>query len=253
MAIKRRIWADNEVEIFKSIYPNQKSEDIAKAFSKSLVQVYNLAFSLGVKKSEEFLKTEMGGRIVAGDKGIQFRFPKGNVPVNKGQKMSDSVYEKVKSTMFKKGIIPANSKKEGEISLRNSKNGAQYYFIRQNGKWIPLARHVYESLHGAVPIGSIVIHLDGNTLNVDPDNLKAITRSEHSNRNRNREKASITMRRLYKEGKVNNPMINAADPIVAGWIAPRDKTLQKELLKHPEIIELKRNQIKLKRSCKQQT
>ncbi|MDQ6477832.1 HNH endonuclease signature motif containing protein [Dyadobacter sp. LHD-138] len=252
MELKRRIWTDAEVEIFKRIYPDQSSADIAAVFGKSLNQVYNLAQELGVKKSEEYLKSTQSGRIVGGDLGIPYRFTKGFTPHNKGKEMPAEIYEKVKGTMFKKGIIPANSKKEGDISIRNAKNGFQYYFIRVEKKWIPLARHVYENLHGQIPKGLLITHIDGNTLNVEPDNLKMITRGENSNRNRNREKASETMRRLYREGKVNNPMINASDQIVANWIAPRNKQLQTEVLKHPELIELKRNQIKLRRSCKQQ-
>ena len=35
-------------------------------------------------------------------------FPKGNIPPNKGKKVSKEAYEKSKTTMFRKGNIPVN-------------------------------------------------------------------------------------------------------------------------------------------------
>ena len=49
----------------------------------------------------------------------------------------------------------------------------------------PLARHVYEQHYGPIPPKHIVYHLDGDSYNNDPPNLKACTRRELIKRNLN--------------------------------------------------------------------
>lgn len=49
----------------------------------------------------------------------------------------------------------------------------------------------------------------------------------------------------------NSSSLNMPDTYIASLIAWRDKDLQKEVLKHPEIIELKRSEIKLSRAIKE--
>lgn len=251
MAAMRRIWTDIEVEEFKRIYPDMKSSDVAKALNKDLKSVYNLAHSLKIRKSEQFMKTQNSGRIVGGELGVQYRFVKGQEPPNKGKKMPGIVYSKAEKTMFKKGNLPHNTRSDGEISIRKDKRGVPYRFIRiSKGKWIPFSRYIYQIEIGDIPTGYVVKHKDGDTLNDSADNLKAISKRENAKENHNRDKARETMKGLYAEGKINNPMKNMADKVVAGWIAPRDPELQLRILEFPDIIELKRNQIKLKRQCK---
>ena len=48
----------------------------------------------------------------------------------------------------------------------------------------------------------------------------------------------------------NSSSLNLCDSYVAGLIAWRDKDLQKELLKYPDILEVKRQEIKLSRAIK---
>ena len=48
------------------------------------------------------------------------------------------------------------------------------------GVWKPHAIAVWESLHGTIPKGMIVHHLDGNTLNDSPKNLAIVGRDAHA-------------------------------------------------------------------------
>lgn len=109
----------------------------------------------------------------------------GNVPHNKGLTMPLETYNKVKRTFFLKGHQPHNTKeKNGVVSNRVDKNGRKYNFIRVSiGKWIPLARYVWEEKHGALPKGSIVVFKDGNANNCLVENLEAITRKQNVLRN----------------------------------------------------------------------
>jgi len=54
--------------------------------------------------------------------------------------------------------------------------------IRDDGppqfRWIPFARHVWESVYGPVPPGTFVVHADGDTLNDDRANLRLMTRRD---------------------------------------------------------------------------
>lgn len=86
------------------------------------------------------------------ESGKMSRFPKGNVPVNKGQKMAPEVYERCKGTMFKPGQIPATCvhfgkpylhsriKKDGYIERTwyiqestNKRSAYLAYLCRNNG------------------------------------------------------------------------------------------------------------------------
>lgn len=99
-----------------------------------------------VKKrlQQSFKRLEQSGKVS--------RFQKGNIPVNKGQKMSPEVYEKCKGTMFKPGQIPVNTvhfgkpylytrkKKDGYVERTwfiqegtNKRSAYLSYLCRQNG------------------------------------------------------------------------------------------------------------------------
>lgn len=62
---------------------------------------------------------------------------------------------------------------------RRNRRGLETRFIkvRMRGprKWITLARYTWEQMHGPVPRGMRVVHLDGNTLHDAPDNYGLLT------------------------------------------------------------------------------
>lgn len=66
------------------------------------------------------------------------QFEKGNIPWNKGRKMSPEVYSKVKNTMFKKGNFPPTTKYFGKpyLHIRIRKNGykEKSWLIQYNQK-----------------------------------------------------------------------------------------------------------------------
>lgn len=113
------------------------------------------------------------------------RLQKGNIPSNKGKKMSRKMYRVCKPTMFKPGHLPHNTKKDGAISVRVDKRGVPYKHIRtEPGKWVPYQRYRWELFRGPIPKRMIVTFKDGNTLNCKLSNLELITMAENAVRNK---------------------------------------------------------------------
>jgi DNA-binding CsgD family transcriptional regulator len=172
------------------------------------------------------------------------RFKKGHVPANKGKKMTDELRERVKHTFFKKGNQPSNTKYDGAISARRDSKGHWYKHIRiAKGKWVLLHRYLWEKAFGEIPPKHLLSFKNGNSLDVRLENLELISMRENSRRNRNRKKAAETMRKQWASGERYNN-----DNWIATLLSRKNKKLRDEIKKHPELIELKREQLKLRRA-----
>lgn len=131
---------------------------------------------------------ELGQSEVLLKKSYKSRFVKGMVPTNKGvpitEWMSPESIEKCKASRFKKGQIPHNAYPDGTEFIRDYK-GVPYWMIKVPGikKLQFKHRYLWEQKHGPIPKGYILRFKDGNTLNIDLDNLMMITRTENLVRN----------------------------------------------------------------------
>lgn len=108
--------------------------------------------------------------------GLTGFFSKGQIPHNKGKKMSPEVYEKAKATMFKKGNVPVNYRPVG--SERITKDGYIEIKVKDPRTWKLKHRIIWEEANGPVPKGSAIIMLDGDKTNCELSNLKLVKRSE---------------------------------------------------------------------------
>lgn len=106
------------------------------------------------------------------------KFEKGNIPVNKGKKMSPEVYEKVRATMFKKGNTPGNHKPVGSERI-DSKDGYVLVKVKEPRTWKLKHRVVWEEHNGPIPKDHVIIFRDGNRLNTDISNLMMISRADN--------------------------------------------------------------------------
>jgi DNA-binding PadR family transcriptional regulator len=112
----------------------------------------------------------------------------GNVPFNKGLKMSEyaspEAIERSKKGWFKPGHKPHNTKADGVISIRPDTDGREYKYIRiSEGHWELYHRVLWEQERGAIPDDMIVAFKDNDSMNVTIDNLELISRTENMYRN----------------------------------------------------------------------
>ena len=214
------IWNKANLSRLKEIYADMLNIDIAKEFGTTRDAIAAVAHKAGLKKSANFHREHMP----------KSAFQKGHVSANKGKKMSEfctpAQIENIKKHWFPKGHLPHNTKKDFDIAERNCK-GRIYLYIRTSlGKWEQLHRHVWEQAYGKIPKGTNIQFIDGNPLNCDIKNLYTIDR--------------------HKQMKKNSGTINLPDSMIATYLAGKNGS-KDDYINHTELLELKRNQIKLNR------
>lgn len=160
----------------------------------------------------------------------------GNTPINKGKKQSEYMrpesIAKTACTRFGKGNMPHNTKHDGYERLTS--DGYIEIRVRQ-GVFKLKHRLEWEKVNGKIPKGNVIVCKTKDITNCDPSNWEMISMKEN-------------MRR-------NSATVNLPDGIIATYIATKsrkvNKDLQKELLKYPDLLELKRQDILLNRTIKQ--
>lgn len=129
--------------------------------------------------------------------GIDSKFKKGQIPHNKGKKLSKEHYEKLKPTMFQKGC-KHHARPVG--SERIDKDGYIRVKTAQPSTWELKSVVVWESYYGKVPEGHIVTFLDGNNNNFDIENLALISKAEN---------LQLNVRKLrFNDSKLTKSAIN---------------------------------------------
>jgi hypothetical protein len=227
---KRKIWLPEDIKYLIGNYSNTRNDILCDVLARPLHSIYSMAHKLKLSKSEEYLELNKCGRFYKGiaNNGIQYRFKKGHIPVNKGKKMPIDIKEKVAHTFFSKGHLPVNTLYDGAITTRRDKNGHNYKWIRlSKANWRMLQVYNWEKLHGPIPKDRIIVAKDGNSLNCDPENWMLIDRITHLERNSGRQELT--------------------DNYVISKLSPRNKQLREIVKQSPELIEMKRNQLKLNR------
>ena len=174
----------NVNEIIKKRFPYERTQIIADDLGMTYSQVANRAFYMGLKKSEEFKKSNQSGRYNLIKAGEKFRFKPGHVPLNKGKKMDKTMYDKLKNTMFKKGNRPHNWKPDGSIVERTDSSGRVYLHYKiSDSNWIHYHVKIWMDHNGDIPENHVITFKDANTLNCDINNLTMISRAENATRN----------------------------------------------------------------------
>jgi hypothetical protein len=170
-------WTEEEIEYLKNHFHNSYTKHLCILLNKSYTSIAGKAYSLGLKKSPEFLQAELQ---IQADRlriiGADSRYKPNHVPANKGKPMSEELYKRFAPTMYQKGHEPHNIQNEG--AERIDKDG--YIQIRISKNVYKLKhRVVYEQHHGPIPEGIKIKFKDGNKLNVNIDNLEAISYAQN--------------------------------------------------------------------------
>lgn len=211
----KSFWTPEKEQFIRDNYESMTALQMAAHFETSRSVIKNRIMKMELKKSHN-----------------PGKYTPGTEPANKGKIMDPALKESIKHTFFKAGHKPHNTMYDGHERI--SKDG--YIEVRvSEGNYQHKQRVIWEQHFGTIPEGYIIAFKDGVKTNIDPSNLKIITRAQHAQNTQQSDGYIASKLAACKgtgRGKYN-------------------KELAKELLKHPELIELKRNQLKLNRTLKQ--
>ena len=161
-------------------YATKTNAELAEMLGMERVEVAHRAMVLGLRKT-----TETKGRTVreallrAGPRQGQFK--SGNVPWNKGIK---GYSVELGRSHFKPGSIPPTHVPVGTerwTTPPKSKPDAPRYLRRKVAEpnvWMKVHHIVWEAHHGPIPDGHVVVFRDGNTANIEIENLHCLPRGE---------------------------------------------------------------------------
>lgn len=179
----RKKWDHENDEELRVLYPITQTDKLSEKFGCSKYTIYNRAFAMRLKKSDEFLRSPESGRLVKGStrtEGIRHQFKKGHIPANKGRKQSEYMtqeqIDRTKATRFTKGNIPASYKPVGYERI--NKDGYVEVKIAEPRTFRLKHRQVWIEHNGTIPPGCNIQFRDGNKQNFSIDNLYMISRSE---------------------------------------------------------------------------
>jgi hypothetical protein len=87
---------------------------------------------------------------------------------------------------FRAGHRPSNKLSVGDVTIRTDKAGKPRAWVKvaEPNSWRPRAIVIWESTHGPLPRGKVVHHRDRDSTNDVPENLVALTPSEHATEHR---------------------------------------------------------------------
>jgi len=219
-------WSDEEKEFLVRNYKDMCAREIGEALGRSRSSVKGMAKKMGVRKSD--------------NSGC---FKKGMVAWNKGKSYTAAGSEK---GWFRKGHLPKNTKSDGYISARRDTSGRVYLHIRLALRvWVPLHRYLWERVNGDIPSGMVLRFKNGDTFDCRLQNMELISQADNLIRNYDREKMAASQRKMRREFRdLDN------DNYVAWCITGEKNSAAVVAEKFPELVELKRVQLKLKRSIK---
>lgn len=156
-------YSKEKVEFLKNNVKGITLKELTKRFN----QEFNCNMTeQGIRVMERTLKLTNGRNT---------RFKKGQTSWNKGKKMSQETYEKLKPTMFQKGNL-SNARPVG--SERIDVDGYTYIKVAKPNKWKRKHRVLWEEKYGTIPKGYKLIFADGNKQNLNFDNLVLVSDSE---------------------------------------------------------------------------
>jgi hypothetical protein len=189
-------WTAEQVALLREMYPDTPMPEIERRLGLPLTIIYAKATRLGLRRSASYLASPHACRLRrGGGVGAEHRFPKGNVPANKGQRRPGFAPGRMRETQFKKGR-PANQshnyvpigaekveKKNGYLVRKVTDDPA----IAPVRRWVAVHRLVWEAANGPVPPGHAIAFVGGRRTAVRDeitlDRLELVSQAEMMRRN----------------------------------------------------------------------
>lgn len=123
----------------------------------------------------------------------------------------------------------------GTCIIRNI-NGYKVKLVRVKGGFKKLAHINYEKQFGPIPKGHMIIMKDGNSLNCEVENLELVTRTKFAEMIRETDGAIAWVMSMSGKAMRNGTR--------------KDAKLHRALMKRPDLLEAKRQQLRLQRLIK---
>jgi hypothetical protein len=215
-------WTPEEDAFLREHYRTAAYYQIAEKLGRTRSSVTGRAFKLGLRRTPE-----ERSHVARHNRG---GFKKGHKSWNKGMK---GLQIGGVETRFRKGNLPKNTLYDGATRVRQKNGESPYVFERVSlGRWVLQHRLNWERAHGPIPKGHILRCKTADTLNTAPENWCLTDRKKHMEK--------------------NSGPLHLSQTYVAATMTVRQPELRKELLKHPELIDLQRCNMLLKREIKKQ-
>ena len=205
-----RPWTAQELATLRALYPDLAAVDVARRLGRGLSSIYNQANALGLRKSAAFWASDRTGRVQRGKQDprmIASRFKPGLTPWNKGKPGLTGRHPNTQAHQFKPGRKPEEARNHLPIgSERLNHDGVLERKISDDQsvyparRWAPVHRLVWETAHGNVPRGQVVVFKPGQrriiAAEITLERLECITRAELMKRNGIHRNAELA--RLYQ-------------------------------------------------------
>ena len=230
-------WTEKESRVLRSRWANTSAENLAKEFHLTKPQVYLQAHKLGLQKDPEYIR-ETGRVSARTPNSIAARFKKGHPTWNKGMK---GLYTPgSEKGWFKKGHLPQTTAPEGDGAIRIRIDKCLRTGRRRHYKWIRISKAKWRTLHvvmwerenGPVPPGHIVVFKNGDSMNCTVENLRLISHEQHAKETQDKDQFIAQMLSKRRPGLKRGKY---------------DPELYRLMLQRPDLIEAKRQQLKLTR------
>ena len=201
-------WTDEVIQFMIENYEGKDNIELANLLNEKFNLNTNNDRVSNVKAN---LKRRKGIDLTTNINRGKYRL--GVSPANKGKKwdeyMSKEGQEKSRLTTFKKGNIPKNHKPIGYE--RVNVDGYVEIKVAEPNVFKLKHRVIYENIYGKIPDNHNVVFADGNKLNLDPDNLILVSKSEMLIMNNN--KLFMNERELTKTGSIIAKVIDKTNKI----------------------------------------
>jgi len=207
--ITRKGWTPADLDLLRVMYPHSRTADIAAVLGCGLSRIYCAATSLGLRKSPEFLASDMAGRIQRGQHHpamVATRFKPGHSSWNTGVKGWSA--PGTEATRFKPGSSPPNRQEVGALRI-NSDGQLDIKLYDGLRAWVQMSHYSWFLAHGEWPARGICLRFkDGDCHNTAISNLQAVTRQENMRLNSVHTKYPPEVARLVQLRGALNRQIN---------------------------------------------
>lgn len=235
-------WTLEERKQLKKHYSNHTAKQCARKLGRTVPAIYGRVHEDHLKHSKTFQNKlqKMFCRNLT-KAGKPYRIKLGGILPNGKRAINPKGVHYSPDTEFKKGNQPAGTLYDGAIRTRIEKTGhcgnkRLMKFIRiKKRKWVYLKNYIWEKHHGKVPKGMLVAFKNPkDQMNCSLRNLCLITKAESARRTQEMDE--------YIAQLLSHPKRKP--------LGSFDRELYEEILKHPEILDLKRKEMQLRRKLK---